>query len=139
MEKEFEVARSRDQAVEAVADDETLARLFPGAETEIVEREGDRRTTRTRYRALGREGVATFHFDTLLDGNVRFEKVCDGRVWRELRGEVSFEESGERTRVRIWMEGRTKPLVPEFTIRGPMQEQIEQMAQALRSRIEERA
>ena len=35
------------------------------------------------------------------------------------------------------MDGRTKALVPEFTIRGAMQEQIEQMATALRRRLEQ--
>jgi hypothetical protein len=38
--------------------------------------------------------------------------------------------------VRIEMEGRTKTLVPEFTIKGPMQDQIEEMAKALKQRIE---
>jgi hypothetical protein len=139
VEKEFDVRCSRDDAVEIASAEETLLGLFPDAETEVVSSTPERRTTRTHYRALGREGVATFHFEYLLDGNLRFEKVCDGRVWRELRGEVSFEEKGaERTRIRIEMEGRTKPLVPEFTIRGPMHEQVEQMAAALRKRIETR-
>ena len=48
-----------------------------------------------------------------------------------------FEACGKgATLVRIEMEGRTKALVPEFTIKGPMQEQIEQMADALRRCIE---
>jgi hypothetical protein len=34
------------------------------------------------------------------------------------------------------MTGRTKAFVPEFTIRGPMQDQIERMAAALRMCIE---
>ena len=34
------------------------------------------------------------------------------------------------------MEGRTKALVPEFTIKGAMRDQIEQMAGALRQRLE---
>jgi hypothetical protein len=34
------------------------------------------------------------------------------------------------------MEGRTKSLVPEVAIRGPMRDQIEQMASALRRRLE---
>jgi carbon monoxide dehydrogenase subunit G len=127
IEKQFDVKRPRAEAAKVLADDDTLVSLFPDTDTEIVERKGSRRTTRSRYRALGREGVATFHFDVSGDGNVRFEKVCDGRVWKELRG--------QGTRVRIEMEGRTKALVPEFTIRGPMQEQIEQMANALREKL----
>jgi hypothetical protein len=71
-----------------------------------------------------------------MDGNVRFEKVCDGNVWRELRGELELDESGDGCVVTLRLEGSTKTLVPEFTIRGPMKEQIEEMAHALRRRIE---
>ncbi len=136
LERQFDVRCSRDDAVEITARDDTLIQLFPDSKTELVESTPDRKTTRTHYRALGREGVATFHFTFLLDGTVRFEKVCDGRVWRELRGELNFEERGEGTRVRISMDGRTKVLVPEITIRAPMQDQIRQMADALKRRLE---
>ncbi len=137
LEKTFEVNRSRDDTVACVGDEATLLDLFPDGQTEIVGREGDRITTRTRYKALGREGVATFHFTHLLDGNIRFSKVCDGNVWKQLDGELSFEElDGGLTQVRIEMEGRTKGLVPEFTIKAPMRGQIEEMASALRRRIE---
>lgn len=137
LEKSFDVRCPRDAATELIARDETLVGLFPDAQTEILESRSDRKTVCSRYRALGREGTATFHFDFLLDGDVRFEKVCDGNVWRELRGRLSFEESGRGTRVRIEMDGRTKSLVPEFTIKGPMKEQLESMARALRARLEE--
>jgi len=136
LEKSFEVAVARDLAVAVIARDETLADLFPDTRTEIVESSADRKTARSHYTALGRQGTATFHFDFLMDGNVRFEKVCDGNVWRELRGELWFEERGADTWVRIEMDGRTKPLVPEFTIKGPMKDQIEGMARALRSVLE---
>jgi hypothetical protein len=136
LEKSFEVAVARDLAVAVIARDETLVDLFPDTRTEIVESSADHKTARSHYTALGREGTATFHFDFLMDGNVRFEKVCDGNVWRELHGELSFEERGADTRVRIAMDGRTKPLVPEFTIKGPMKDQIEGMARALRSVLE---
>jgi len=132
LEKRFEIDRSRDDVVALLCRDETLIGLFPDNETEIVDSQGDERTTRTRYTALGREGVATFRFTFLLDGNVRFEKVCDGRVWSELRGEVRVEEEGERSRIEIEMAGHTKPFVPEFAIKGPMEDQIEQMATGLR-------
>ncbi len=134
--KEFDVARPRERAIAVIEEDDALIGLFPETETRIVDRTRDRKTTVSKYRALGREGEATFHFTFLVDGNVRFEKVCDGRVWNDLRGEVSFEESGDGTRIRIEMDGRTKAFVPEFTIKGPMQEQIEQMANALRTAIE---
>jgi len=140
MDKRFEMSCSRDHAVEVIAREDTLTSLFPDARTEILARKGDRVTARTHYTALGREGVATFHFDYLMDGNVRFQKVCDGNVWKELRGELVFDEPDDGSSgcvVTIEMEGRTKGLVPEFTIRGPMKEQIEQMADALRCKIEE--
>ncbi|MEN8184062.1 MAG: hypothetical protein ABFS46_16160 [Myxococcota bacterium] len=136
MEKQFVVARPRDEAAAAAQQDETLVHLFPDTSTEIVESSGSRRTTRSHYRALGREGVATFHFTFAEDGNIGFEKVCDGNVWRKLEGSVRFEPSSKGTRVRIEMEGRTKTLVPEFTIKGPMQDQLAQMAKALKRRIE---
>jgi len=136
MDKRFELGCDRDHAVEIVGQEDTLLSLFPDGDSEIVERRGDRVTARTHYTALGREGTATFHFDYLMDGNVRFEKVCDGNVWRELRGALDFEEHGDRCVVTLKLEGSTKSLVPEFTIRGPMKEQIEQMAEALRRRLE---
>ena len=63
---------------------------------------------------------------------MRFEKVCDGKVWRELSGLLSVDERGSGASIQIEMAGRTKPLVPEFTIKGPMEDQIEEMAAALR-------
>lgn len=136
LEKQFDVRRPRSHAVEIAGRDETLLGLFPETKTEIVKSEGNRRTTRSEYSALGRTGTVTFHFTTLDDGDVEFEKVCDGNVWRELKGRLSFEERGERTRVRVAMDGRTKALVPEFTIKGAMRDQLEEMAGALRDRIE---
>jgi hypothetical protein len=136
MEKEFVVAPPREQAVATAQEDETLVHLFPDTRTEIVESRGNRKTARSHYTALGREGVATFHFTFQDDGSITFEKVCDGNVWRRLDGVVRFDEGGNGTRVRIEMEGRTKTLVPEFTIKGPMQDQLAQMAEALKRRIE---
>ena len=135
MEKSFRVRLDRDAVVERLCDDATLTRLLPG-DTEIVEREGDRRTTRTHYSALGREGIATFHFDTLLDGNMRFEKVCDGRIWKRLTGSVEVDEDGSGSRIPIRMEGRTKPLVPEMAIKVPLDEQMRSMTKALREALD---
>ncbi len=131
LEKSFDLKSPRDEVVAVLCRDETLIGLLGEGDTELVESRGDRRTTRTRYRALGREGVATFHFTYLLDGNIRFEKVCDGNVWRELRGGVTVDERADGARVTIEMTGRTKTLVPEFTIRGPMEEQLQQMSESL--------
>jgi hypothetical protein len=136
LEKQFDVKRSPESAAEIAARDETLSGLFPDSKTEIVESEPGRKTARIHYTALGRAGVATFHFSFDDGGDVHFEKVCDGNVWRELRGILTFRKRGEGTRVRIQMDGSTKSLVPEFTIKGPMREQIDQMARALRECLE---
>jgi carbon monoxide dehydrogenase subunit G len=135
LEKEFDVDRPREEAARMLAEDEVLCDLFPDTKTAVVGRSGSRKTVESHYTALGRAGVATFHFDFAPDGSVRFEKVCDGHVWRELCGTVRLAERKARTRVRIALEGRTKTLVPEFTIRGPMQDQLEQMAKALKRRL----
>ncbi len=139
LEKSFRAARSFEDAVLLIQDDSALIELFPNAETTILEKRGKKKTTQTRYRALGRDGVATFHFEFLRPGVVRFEKVCDGRVWGELRGEVCLQSAsgGEETDVTIALEGRTKAFIPEFTIRLPMQEQIDEMTAALQSYLEE--
>jgi predicted HTH transcriptional regulator len=136
LEKSFDVRCARDAAVAAAANEETLLGLFPDAKCEVVGREAGCTTVRTHYRALGQDGTATFHFHFEPGGEVRFEKVCDGRVWRQLEGAVSFAARGARTRVRIEMEGRTKPFVPELAIRGPLRDQLEKMASALRERLE---
>ena len=136
LEKEFSVKRPRAESARIAAQDDTLLGLFPDTRTEIVERVGNRRTACSHYTALGRAGTATFHFTFRDDGDVEFEKVCDGNVWRELKGTLRFRPQGDRTRVQIAMDGRTKALVPEFTIKGAMRDQIEQMADALRRRLE---
>lgn len=133
----FDVEKPADVVARIAAQDETLTHLFEGAKTEIIEREGNQRTVRTHYTALGRDGVATFHFLFSDEGSIQFEKVCDGNVWRKLEGLVSFSELEDGTRVTLHLNGSTKTLVPEIAIRGQMQDQLEQMTDALRKRIEE--
>ena len=136
LERQFDVQQSAGASSRIAARDETLRNLFPDASTEIIEREDQKRTTRTHYTVLGRPGVATFHFVMLSEGSISFEKVCDGNVWQELSGKVLFCERGAGTRVTLQMTGRTKTFVPELAIRGPLQDQIEQMATALQACIE---
>ena len=136
--KEFEVTASRERATEVLAEDDTLTSLFPDTRTDIVARSARRRTTKSSYKLLGQDGVATFHFDTQPDGSVAFEKVCDGRVWKQLCGRVTLSQRGAKLRVQIEMEGRTKGFVPEFTIKAPLQKQLDDMAKALRRRMEKR-
>lgn len=137
LEKDFVVDRDPDAARRLCSDDAALIDLFPETRTEIIESKGTRRTLRSHYEALGQPGSATFHFDFVPGDDIHFEKVCDGRIWRELVGRVSFEAKGKGVRVKLSMDGRTKPLVPEFTIKGTMQEQLDQMAKALKRRLAE--
>jgi carbon monoxide dehydrogenase subunit G len=134
--KEFDVARPRAEAAAVLADDATILSLFEGAKTEIVARTPKKLTTHSKFRALGRDSDATFHFSFGDDGNVRFEKVCDGNVWKKLEGKITFETRGAKTRVRFEMDGATKGFVPEFTIKLPLEQQLDGMVRALRTRIE---
>jgi hypothetical protein len=136
--KEFDVTATRARACEVLGEDATLVGLFPDTKTNIVARSGKRRTTKSVYKLLGQEGEATFHFDAQDDGTVAFAKVCDGRVWKELSGRVTLQERGPKVRVRIEMEGKTKGFVPEFTIKAPLQKQLDDMAAGLRRRMESR-
>lgn len=139
MQRSFEAACSFDHATDVLAHEDTIFALFPGR-TEVVDRKGDRITTRTHYTALGREGTATFHIDYLMDGGLRFEKVCDGNVWKALAGHVEVEDLGaDACRVVLRLEGATRALVPEFTIKGPMEDQIGEMADALEARLSNRS
>jgi hypothetical protein len=136
--KEFDVTATRARASEVLAEDVTLTSLFPDTKTSIVARSARRRTTKSIYRLLGQEGEATFHFDAQDDGGVVFAKLCDGRLWKELTGRVTLQERGPKLRVRIEMEGKTKGFVPEFTIKAPLQKQLDDMATGLRRRMESR-
>lgn len=140
--RSFEVDQPPDAAARIAASDETLSRLFEGTRTEIIGRDGNRRTIRTHYTALGRDGVATFEFLFSDEGSIQFEKVCDGKVWRKLEGVVSFTaiakgELAGGTRVTLHLSGSTKTLVPELAIRGPMKQQLDQMTESLRKCLEE--
>ena len=135
LEKSFSVPPSREELVPLLDDDATFCGLFP--KTRIVSRQGSRRETATPFAAMGQKRDIRFVFETLPDGNVRFEKICDDNVWRSLTGELLLEAEGGSTRVVLRMEGRTRAFVPELAIRGPMRMQIEEMARALRARLKE--
>ena len=139
LESQFNVMVPREIVVNTVSHEETLLNLFPDTRVEIIKSEGNKRTLLTHYSALGQEGTATFHFTFEDDGGVSFSKVCDGRIWKQLTGTVTFTTLGIVTRVHIKYVGTTKALVPEFTIRSPMEDQMEQTANALRKMIESAA
>ncbi len=139
LEKQFDVRKPRAAAAKVVAQDDTLLGLFPDGKVEIVESRGNQRTVVTHYTALGPPGTATFTFTFESNGDIQFEKRCDGNVWKKLTGTVTLTARGEDTRVHIATDGSTKAFVPEFTVRGAMQDQIDQMAAALRKRIQTKA
>ncbi len=132
-EREFEVYRSLPEVAALLDDDATLESLLPG--TTVTSRADGTRETRTAS-PLGQSRDVRFRFTRHAQG-LCFEKICDGNIWRSLDGEVRLEnlEAG-LTRVQLRMQGRTRMLVPELTIRGPMRDRIDQMTRALRVRLE---
>jgi hypothetical protein len=134
LEREFVVALPRQRVASVFDDDSTYGSLFP--DTRVVASRAGVRETVTEWSALGARRDIRFVFRTQADGNLRFEKICDGNVWRSLEGEVRLEPAGpERTRVVLRMEGHTRAFVPELAIRGPMRDQLDLMATALRERL----
>lgn len=135
-ENEFVVRRPLAACASVLESDATITLLFP--DTEIVSNEGGVRETRTRVSALGAESIVRFKFKARPDGGMRFEKICDGKIWRALEGNISLAAVNDATtRVVIAMEGSTRALVPEFTIKGPMKDQLQQMTRALRARMDQ--
>ena len=135
-ENEFVVRRPLAACANVLGSDATITSLFP--DTEIVSNAGGVRETRTRVSALGAESIVRFKFKGRPDGGMRFEKICDGRIWRSLEGNISLTAvNPETTRVVIALDGSTRALVPEFTIKAPMKDQLQQMTRALRARMEQ--
>lgn len=135
-ENEFVVRRPVAACASVLESDATITSLFP--DTEIVSSVGGVRETRTRVSALGAETTVRFKFKSRPGGGMRFEKICDGKIWRSLEGNISLAAvNPETTRVVIAMDGSTRALVPEFTIKAPMKDQLQQMTRALRARMEQ--
>ncbi|MFI5314656.1 MAG: hypothetical protein ACHQ6T_03065 [Myxococcota bacterium] len=134
-ESEFVVRRANPELAQILASDATITQLFP--DTEIVSSKAGVRETRTRVSAMGLESIVRFVFRPASDGGLRFEKICDGRVWRSLVGAIRLAPVNDSTtRVQIELDGSTKTFVPEITIRAPMKDQLQQMTRALRERLE---
>ena len=135
-ENEFVVRRPVQACASLLEGDAMITSLFP--DTQIVSNAGGVRETRTRVTALGTETIVRFKFKTRPDGGMRFEKICDGRIWRSLEGNISLAAvNAETTRVQIALAGSTRSLVPEFTIKAPMKDQLQQMTRALRAQLEQ--
>ena len=107
IDEEFVVGRGRSDVVRSLDRDDTFAALFP--DTTVHSLGAHERETHTPYPGPGRARDIRFVFRTREDGNVRFEKICDGNIWRSLEGEVRAEVVDERmTRIVLSMEGRTR-------------------------------
>ena len=135
LEETFVISRPPKQLLPALDDDATFTSLFP--RTRIVSHQGSRRETITQFTAMGQSRDLRFVFELDPKGVLRFNKICDGNVWRSLQGAVRLEPEGDdSTRVVLQMEGQTRTFVPEVAIRTPMRTQIDEMANALRLRLE---
>ena len=135
-ENEFIVRRPLAVCASLLESDATITSLFP--DTQIVSNAGGVRETHTRVSALGAETIVRFKFKTRPDGGMRFEKICDGKIWRALEGNISLAAlNAETTHVQISLDGSTRSLVPEFTIKAPMRDQLQHMTRALRARMEQ--
>jgi carbon monoxide dehydrogenase subunit G len=135
LEREFSIGRPLAEVARALDSDETIAALIPN--TRVTGTGAGRRETLTQVSVGGVQRELRFVFENRPDGSVRFSKICDGRIWRSLEGEIRFEAQGEsRTRVRLSMDGRTRALVPELAISGPMRSQLDEMVEALRKRVD---
>jgi carbon monoxide dehydrogenase subunit G len=133
LEKEFTVERDRAEVARNLDANETFVALFP--DTEITRQAGSLRETLTRVSIGGIAKELRFVFETGSDGNIDFHKVCDGKIWKELKGRIRLDVEGAGTRVRVSMDGRTRALVPEVAISGQMKSQLDDMVGALQDRI----
>lgn len=130
------MSRSREAVCAVLRDSHITGKLFPG--TRVRELAGGVRETITPYRALGQTGELRLLFQSLPSGELRFEKVCDGHMWRFLEGRVSVQRLGAlRSAVEIRLEGATRPWIPELPLRGALREQLERLAASLRRELEE--
>ena len=133
LEKDFTVALDRDSVARNLDADETFVALFP--DTEITRQVGSLRETLTRVSIGGVAKELRFVFETGSNGNIDFQKICDGKIWKELKGQIQLDVEGTGTRVRVSMDGRTRAFVPEMAISGQMKSQLDDMIDALRDRI----
>jgi carbon monoxide dehydrogenase subunit G len=132
LEEEFVVRKPRPEVAAILDRDETVRAMFPDAE--VIALADGTREARACFSGLGAPRDVRVQLRTDPSGDLRFDKVCDGNVWRSLSGEVRLLAVNERTtRVVVSMEGRTHALVPELTVRAPAREQLGQLARALRS------
>jgi hypothetical protein len=136
LENDFVVRRGQADVAALLASDAMISSLLP--DTEIVSSRNGERETRTRVSAMGAEWIVRFIFKNVADGGLRFEKIADGRIWKSLVGNIRLSRVNDATtRIQITMEGATKGFIPEFTIKGPIQSQLDQMSRALRAKLEQ--
>ncbi len=135
LEEEFVIRRPHAEVAALLDRDETVHAMFPDAE--VVALADGTREARAAYGGLGPTRDVRVQFRTDPSGDLRFDKVCDGNVWRRLEGEVHLLRVNERTtRVVLSLKGETRAFVPELTVRGPVREQFGQLAKALRAQLQ---
>lgn len=128
------MAAPRDEVARSLDRDSTFEALFPN--TRVTDRGGGVRETVTRVSLAGAARDLRFVFEVDPLGNVHFRKVCDGKIWRSLDGEIRLDAlDGSSTRVTVLMDGESRALVPERAISGPMRSQLDEMVEALRARV----
>ena len=134
--QEFVIRRPAQEVFDIINSDDTIQSLFP--DTEIVSNQGGTRETLTHFSEMGVTRDIRFTFRTRPDLSVAFEKICDGNIWRSLHGDIKVLSSGpDLTRVQLTMKGATRALIPEFTIKGPLRDQLDQMTKSLRAQLED--
>ncbi|MCE2391890.1 MAG: hypothetical protein J4G09_10475 [Proteobacteria bacterium] len=134
LEREFSVPAPRDAVARALDRDSTFEGLFP--DTRVSNRGGGVRETVTRVALAGSSRDLRFVFEVDPLGNVHFRKICDGRIWRSLDGEIRLDALGDSsTRVTVCMDGKSRALVPERALSGPLRSQLDEMVESLRKRV----
>ena len=132
-EREFDVHRPLSEVASLLDDDATIECLLPG--TSVTPRADGTRETRTAA-PLGQSRDVRFQFTRHAEG-LRFQKICDGNIWRSSGWRGPAGEPGDGAHPRAAAHAGTHTdLVPELTIRGPLRIQIDRMSQALRVRLE---
>ena len=99
LEKDFTVALDRESVAQNLDADETFVALFP--DTKITRQVGSLRETLTRVSIGGVAKELRFVFETGTDGNIDFHKVCDGKIWKELKGRIRLDVEGTGHRLAV--------------------------------------
>ena len=133
--KEFVVGRPCESVLATLCDSRTIEKLLPG--TRVEERASGARELITSVGAFASDRELRFLLVELPGRGLRFEKICDGNLWRFFEGRIVAEAIDEQMcTVHITLEGETRAFVPELTVRAPLREHLEHQSKALRAELE---